>query len=374
MANDFEDVADVDVLAALEAPRDLVTVRLVLDVVEQTLLAGRVPTSRHGLVDHRLFCTDGTLVDCFVADLFEDVGAEVVIGGGIVCGGREALDERLEVHVVCQSRRHVSGHVGFLLVSENFLVADEQRMAARLPKAQNLREDGGERLHDGAGLHVIEECPLGVLEDVVVDCPLRLGEFDLDNLDVFGWKRDKELAVGSLHVLGATHDEWFENRLDDVKGTDKVFGLEGDSDEGPPEGKVVPWLNAQEADETEEIFQAVDDGSSSQDPAVFSGDLVACSGCLGLTVLDVVCFVQDDAEEVEGEETAAVEPVCVLGSQLGELGEHDSIAGDDHVGRVGRVGFAAHGQQICILLSTVVHHGLEGTLLGSSLGFALPLR
>lgn len=98
--DDLEDVALVEGLAAVEAAcRPLAFLLLVLNVLEQTRLAGAVPAARYRLVQHRLLGADWALAAGLGLDLLQHVRAEFV-DVLLALFGREALDQVLQIHVV----------------------------------------------------------------------------------------------------------------------------------------------------------------------------------------------------------------------------------------------------------------------------------
>jgi hypothetical protein len=141
--NDFEEVAGVEGFAAVDAARDTTTVGFVLHVVGKALLAGRMPAAGHGLFDHGLLGADGALVGGLFANLVKSVGAECVGWGARIHSRVEALEEGVEVHVVCEASSHVRDSSRFLFLGHDVALSHENWVATRLAQTQDLREQGG---------------------------------------------------------------------------------------------------------------------------------------------------------------------------------------------------------------------------------------
>ena len=161
---------------------------------------------------------------------------------------------------------------------------------------------------------------------MVIDVPLRLGQINLDDLDVFRGQWHKSIIVSfckcstradiptdsRLHVLRPPHHQRLQHRLNHIQRPHKVLRLKWHRDEGPPERKVVPRLHAEEPHKTKQVLEPVDDGSAGEHPPVLRREGVACLGRLGPPVFDRVRLVKDNAEEVEREEPGVLRPVALL--------------------------------------------------------------
>ena len=100
VVDDLEDVSLVNGFSTIEAKRKHVLIFLMLDVVQETLLAGAVPTAGYGGLEHGPFGADWAFVVGFSLYLLQNVGS-IFIRDVLLPGVRgEAFDQLLEVHVI----------------------------------------------------------------------------------------------------------------------------------------------------------------------------------------------------------------------------------------------------------------------------------
>lgn len=78
MVDDFEYVTLVDGFPAAETEGEGMLGFLVLDVVQETLLAGAMPATGHRRLDHRFFGADGAFVSDLGLDLLKHMRTEFV--------------------------------------------------------------------------------------------------------------------------------------------------------------------------------------------------------------------------------------------------------------------------------------------------------